>query len=343
MTDKPMTSIKKIRAIDLFCGIGGNSWGAREAGVQIVAGFDMWELACDVYKDNFPEARVFPSRLQEVNLGKIKNQLGEIDLILASPECTSHSVARGNKEASCESQNLAYQVLRFAKVFNPRWIVIENVTNMRNWNGYKKFLKELKKIYKVRPLSLLASRFGVAQSRRRLYILCDRIEKPEKVVPVQSEKAQISQYINLNGAYHYNPLITEKRAKATLDRAQRAIDRLGKNEPFLLVYYGTDKAGGWQRLDMPLRTITTVDRFALVKPGENGNGHVMRMLQPAELKLAMGFPERFRLARGTRRNKVHLLGNAVCPPVMQTIIEQFINPLLLSQTDHEDVLSSVVG
>lgn len=327
MTDQCANDTNQVRAIDLFCGIGGNSWGAREAGVQIVAGFDMWKLACDVYQDNFPEARVFPNRLQEINLRHIKPELGQIDLILASPECTSHSVARGNKEASCDSQNLAYQVLRFAREFNPRWIVIENVTNMRNWTGYKKFLKELKKYYKVRTLSLLASQFGVPQSRRRLYILCDRIEKPPVIMPSGNDKKPVSQILNMNGTYRYSPLKTKKRAQATLERAKRAIKALGKKKPFLLVYYGTDKAGGWQRIDVPLRTITTVDRFALVKPSENGRGHVMRMLQPPELKNAMGFPEHFRLERGNRREKIHLLGNAVCPPIMRTIIEALIKPL----------------
>ncbi|WP_223201951.1 hypothetical protein, partial [Streptococcus pneumoniae] len=58
------------------------------------------------------------------------------------------------------------------------------------------------------------------------------------------------------------PLFTRDRAKGTLERAERAIKELGPNEPFLLVYYGSDKAGGWQSLDRPLRTVTTLDRFA---------------------------------------------------------------------------------
>ena len=40
---------------------------------------------------------------------------------------------------------------------------------------------------------------------------------------------------------------------------------LGAGVPFLIVYYRSDNVGGWQRLDRPLRTITTVDRFGLVR------------------------------------------------------------------------------
>jgi DNA (cytosine-5)-methyltransferase 1 len=110
-----------------------------------------------------------------------------------------------------------------------------------------------------------------------------------------------------------------------MERANRAFKELGRKEPFLLVYYGSDAAGGWQRLNVPLRTITTIDRFALVKPKETGRGHLMRMLQPAELQVAMGFPQDFSIVHGTRRDKIHLLGNAVCPPVMKAIVQSLIN------------------
>jgi DNA (cytosine-5)-methyltransferase 1 len=45
------------------------------------------------------------------------------------------------------------------------------------------------------------------------------------------------------------------------------------------------------------------------------------MLQVPELKEAMGFPVDFRLNYGSRREMIKLLGNAVCPPVMKSIVE----------------------
>lgn len=102
------------------------------------------------------------------------------------------------------------------------------------------------------------------------------------------------------------------------------MESIGSNTPFLLVYYGSDAAGGWQRLDVPLRTVTTLDRFALVKPHKGG--HEMRMLQVPELKRAMGFPSSYRLEYGTRRDKIRLLGNAVSPPVMAAVIKALTKP-----------------
>jgi DNA (cytosine-5)-methyltransferase 1 len=44
------------------------------------------------------------------------------------------------------------------------------------------------------------------------------------------------------------------------------------------------------------------------------------MLQVPELKKAMGFPDGHVLKHGTRRERIKLLGNAVCPPVMEAVI-----------------------
>ena len=86
---------------------------------------------------------------------------------------------------------------------------------------------------------------------------------------------------------------------------------LKKGTSFLLVYYGNDGSGGWQPLDRPLRTITTVDRFALVE--HDGDMWRMRMLQVPELRRAMGHENDFQMPVGTRRDRIKLLGNGVCP------------------------------
>ncbi|MDX9955345.1 MAG: DNA cytosine methyltransferase [Anaerolineae bacterium] len=316
-----------LRAIDLFCGIGGNSWGARQAGVEIVAGFDKWDLAGQVYNDNFPGAfrPADLARLTHTDLLHLRDEIGPIDLLLASPECTSHSVARGGKPKDEDSLRLSWNVWRFARVFQPRWMVIENVTAMKSWPRYKDFLRVLRQKgnYECLPQSLIASHFGVPQRRLRLYIVLDRERAPQPVVSTSAEEPPACEVLAPNGRYAFSKLDKPGRAAKTLARAERAFEALGRDTPFLMVYYGTDASGGWQKLEAPLRTVTTLDRFALVRPDGEG-GHLMRMLQPDELQKAMGFPQEFRLERGCRREKIHLLGNAVCPPVMEAIVRSLL-------------------
>ena len=54
---------------------------------------------------------------------------------------------------------------------------------------------------------------------------------------------------------------------------------------------------------------------------------MLRMLQVPELKRAMGFDDRFRVEFGTRRDRIRLLGNGVCPPVMEAIVRALAQEL----------------
>lgn len=314
----------RIRALDLFCGAGGSSWGAREAGVEIVAAFDLWPLAGEAHDVNFPETEFIPGRLEEHDVDALVKRLGRVDLILASPECTNHSPAKGNKPRCEESKGTAFQVVRFAEAFKPRWLVIENVVNMRKWTRYTEFKAALVALgYHLQEQVLNSAHFGVPQSRRRLFLVADRQQIPPKVAPRKTAPKKVDDIVDLNGTYKWTPLHQPNRAKPTLERAERGFAALGKTSPFLLVYYGSDGSGGWQRLNRPLRTITTVDRFALVKPDPK-HGHVMRMLQVPELQAAMGMPPKMKFETGTRRERIKMIGNAVCPPVMKQVVRQLI-------------------
>jgi DNA (cytosine-5)-methyltransferase 1 len=314
--------------MDLFCGAGGSSTGAKKAGAEIVAGFDMWAPAARVYCENFPEAKkVYDRDIRELSPEDVHREIGDIDLLLASPECTNHSNAKGKAERDEESRMTAFQVLRFAEEFKPEWIVVENVTEMASWAKHKELTDELSSLgYQIQPVTFNAQQFSVAQSRKRLFLLCARSFTPEVKEPKLECFKSASEILDTSGTYKLSPLRTPRRAKPTLERADRAIAALGEAMPFLIVYYGTDGSGGWQRIDRPLRTITTLDRFAYVEP--TPEGHMMRMLQPEELKLAMGYEKQFKLSLPgmPRRDKIKLMGNGVCPPVMEYIVKALTKP-----------------
>jgi DNA (cytosine-5)-methyltransferase 1 len=45
------------------------------------------------------------------------------------------------------------------------------------------------------------------------------------------------------------------------------------------------------------------------------------MLQVEELQRAMGLPDAYRFGHGSRRDKIKMIGNGVCPPVMEAVIQ----------------------
>jgi DNA (cytosine-5)-methyltransferase 1 len=308
-----------IRVLDMFSGGGGSSYGARAAGASIVAGIDGWPIASQTFATNFPGAQALNFRMEGEDVRVEVRALGKIDLLLASPECTNHTCARGSRPISDESRMTAWQVLHHARALLPRWIIVENVVQMRAWERFREFERELLALdYRIWLHTFDAADFGVPQSRRRLFMICSRDDRAIELASPERKHLPARTILDRKGTWKVSLLYKDGRAPATLERAERAFAELGQNEPFLLVYYGTDSAGGWQRLDRPLRTMTTLDRFALVEPSPRG--HTMRMLQVEELRRAMGFGDDFNLAHGTRRDRVKVLGNGVCPPVMEHIV-----------------------
>jgi len=115
-----MAAAQEIRAFDLFCGGGGSSIGARDAGVHVVGGVDAWPIATSAFASNQFGATAYTSDINELTPERVVGDLGPIQLLLASPECTHHSVAKGSKPRSEESKQLAFQVVRFATAIRPR-------------------------------------------------------------------------------------------------------------------------------------------------------------------------------------------------------------------------------
>ena len=308
----------RLRTLDLFCGGGGSSWGAKAAGAKIVCGVDAWNVATKTFEANFDRAKGLNLTLDKGSDLSVLGRVGPIDLILASPECTNHTCAKGSQPRDEGSKLTARYVINFARKLMPRWIVVENVVHMRSWKGYAPLISDLEQLgYSVLPQVLNAADFGVPQKRRRLFLLCDRDAKPSPVRFRGAHRAAKS-VIQFDGPWKSNPLDNGRRAPDTLARANRAIATLGRGVPFLIVYYGSDGSGGWQPLDRPLRTLTTLDRFGLVTWVDDTP--MLRMLQIPELKRAMGLDTSFMLEHGTRRDQIRLLGNGVCPPVMEAIV-----------------------
>jgi DNA (cytosine-5)-methyltransferase 1 len=221
------------------------------------------------------------------------------------------------------------------EAMEPRWLIVENVNRMKQWRRHNELIKTIESYgYTVNNLSLNSADFGVPQSRKRMFLLCSRygvtFTKDELIEAYKKPELSASSIIDWSGKYKSNFLYNAKRAKATIERAERAINHLGVGVPFIIVYYGSDYAGGWQTIDTPLRTITTIDRFGLVTWKKREP--YLRMLQPSELLSAMGAGQSHMLTHGTRREKIKLCGNGVCSPVMEILFHNIMQKDEINQS-----------
>jgi DNA (cytosine-5)-methyltransferase 1 len=312
-----------LKFVDLFCGGGFGARGAVAAGGTPLLAVDAWDLATDTYQSNFPETDVICSPIEELDPYKLAKQYSP-DILLTSPECTSHSIARGAKPGTEKSRETAIGILPWLDAMSPRWLIVENVNRMKKWDRHNELVETIEDAgYTVSDLYLNAADFGTPQSRKRMFLVCDRqgtaITADDLKSLHQRKYRSARDILAKEGTYKSSPLEKPGRAQATLDRAKRAIKELGRGKDFIIVYYGSDYAGGWQTLDAPLRTVTTIDRFGLVT--WKGKIPYLRMLQPDELLRAMG-ARGHTLDHGSRREKVKLCGNGVCSPVLEIIFKK---------------------
>jgi DNA (cytosine-5)-methyltransferase 1 len=276
--------------VDLFCGGGFGARGAVRGGGIPLLGLDAWDMATKTYKTNFPGADIITEFIEKVDIAALGKRY-KPDVLLTSPECTSHSIARGAKVGKESSRETAMGIVPWVKSMAPRWVIVENVNRMKKWNRHNELVETIEDLgYTVSDLLLNSADFGSAQARKRMFLVCDSkgttITRDELLGYGTTNRLTAKHIIDSKANYPSSLLYKPGRATATIDRAERAIAELGRGVPFIIVYYGSDYAGGWQRLNAPLRTVTTVDRFGLVTWKKDVP--YLRMLQPNELLQAMG-------------------------------------------------------
>lgn len=126
-----------------------------------------------------------------------------------------------------------------------------------------------------------------------------------------------------------SPILIKEGAEVAANTVR--VDRSESVSAFLSVYYGSEKDG--QSLDVPIRTVTSKQRFGLVTiKGVNYNivDIGFRMLQPRELFRAQGFKDNYIIDYGidehgnkiplTKKSQTRMVGNSVCPMLAEALI-----------------------
>ena len=163
-----------MRACDLFCCAGGSTTGLTWAGFEVALGIDVDEGALRVYRANHAHAAA------NLDLGNVEaavariREAGHVDLLAASPPCTDFSSAGSRQERSTVA-GLTISTARIAAALGTRVVVIENVPEMVRsgcWADARETLVGAG--YSLVVLRLNAAACGVAQVRRRVFVVATR-------------------------------------------------------------------------------------------------------------------------------------------------------------------------
>ncbi|OIO18721.1 MAG: DNA (cytosine-5-)-methyltransferase [Candidatus Magasanikbacteria bacterium CG1_02_41_34] len=169
----------KIEAIDLFCGIGGLTYGLRKAKIKVLAGLDNDESCAYAYEKN-NAAKFIPADISEFdfkNLNKMYTK-GSVRVLVGCAPCqpfSSHAF-KLRKDASDARWNLLDHFIRGVKVVKPDIVSMENVRGVTKTEVFKNFVCELEKLgYSVDWKVVYAPNYGVPQNRSRLILLASRL------------------------------------------------------------------------------------------------------------------------------------------------------------------------
>lgn len=294
-----------MRTIDLFAGCGGLSLGLGTADFDVVASFDNWKPAINVYKKNFDHPII------ECDLGNLNGDYSQMsafspECIVGGPPCQDFSSA-GNRNHTGEKADLTPVFADMVTKIKPKWAIMENVDQALKSPRYQSAVKTMRSAgYGITLIVLDASLCGAPQKRKRLFCIAELGGKDDAVRATitnnLSEKSMtIRDYLGKSlGLEHYyrHPRNYNRRGIYSIDESSPTVR--GVNRPVPKGYPGH-----------------SADTVPINHPG-------LRALTTVERSYLQTFPKTFDWADEKKTNLEQMIGNAV-PVKLAEFVGKCIN------------------
>lgn len=282
--------MERIRTVDLFSGCGGMSLGFQNSGFEIIAAFDNWKPAIEVYRDNFKHP-IYDFDLGDEESKDFIKKLN-VDLIIGGPPCQDFSSA-GKRDETLGRADLTISYADIVSTLKPQYFVMENVERIRKSRILKDTIKILKRAgYGISMDVLDASYCGVPQTRKRFFMVGSLGENDNFILPyfeknLSKERMTVFDYLGDSLGvqnYYRHPRSYKRRGVFSIHEPSPTIR--GVNRPI---------PGGYSK-----------------HPGDTADvsSDNVRSLTTIERSYIQTFPKSFVL-NGSKTNLEQVIGNAV--------------------------------
>jgi DNA (cytosine-5)-methyltransferase 1 len=304
----------KTTAISLFSGCGGSDLALQQQGYRIRWANDIWDEACQTYHDNIRSPRI-----KTGDIASFK-KFPRAQLQVGCYPCQGYS--QGGKRSWNDAINFLYQEFdRVLRKVKPKAFVVENVNGMAFGASRRLLENQLRRYrlagYRVKWAVLNAKDFGVAQNRRRVFLVGIRSDLefeykfPEPTHGPGRRKPFVTQRDVLYGLppWPTGEFNAERFHWYYLSRNRRM--SWGKQSPCIV--------GHWRHVPLhpsspPLKRLDT-DHWKFSRKRR------ARRLSYRECALLQGFPRSFKWEKGTVRDRFQMIGNAVPPPLFRSVLK----------------------
>lgn len=339
-----------IKAIDVFCGIGGLTKGIENVGINVVAGIDSDQTCQYAYEKNTNS--IFLNKpIEDIDIDEIKHYYygADITILMGCAPCqpfSNYSLRYNKFGMKDEKWKLLNYFLKIVKEIKPKIVSMENVPQLVNKQIFKDFVSGLKEQgYYVSYRIVNCVDFGVPQKRNRLVLLASQYGSIDLIPMTHKEPITVRDAIGhleaiSNGEQSdVDPLHrASKLSKVNEQRIKQSIqggtwDDWDKK---LILSCHKKKTGksyksvyGRMKWDEPSPTITT--QFFGYGNGRFGHPEQHRALSLREGAILQSFPEDYDLGLGDgvynmKKIGTHI-GNAVPVKLAEAIGISILNHL----------------
>lgn len=325
----------RIVAADIFCGVGGLTRGLLDAGIEVLAGYDIDEACKYPYeKNNYPA--IFKKKdVVELNGDELARLYprDSLRVLVGCAPCQPFSkYTQGNDHSKDEKWGLLYHFGRLIEELKPDVLSMENVPELKRHDVYKDFIALLiKNKYNVSAQDVYCPDYGMPQNRTRLVLFASLLGQI-KIIPKTHSKKN---YKNVKDAIGDVPSIKagEIHVKDNLHRSAKLndinVERIRASKPGgtwrdwpeeLVADCHKDDSGktysgvyGRMEWDKPSPTITT--QFYGFGNGRFGHPEQDRAISLREGAILQSFPRYYRFVEPRKeisfKEVGRMIGNAV--------------------------------
>lgn len=340
--------------VDLFCGIGGLSYGLKSQGFKILAGFDIDSTCKYAYETN-NEAQFYYKDVKKVSGNDIKSLYSKkkntIHILAGCAPCQPFSsYAFKKKVKDSNKYDLLYEFGRLVEEVRPDIVTMENVTQIVNFKKpvLQDFIDKLRSLgYEVDVNKVFCPDYGIPQMRKRLVLLASKFGKIKLIPPTHTPQNYMTVRDVIGGL---PPLKAGEIDKEDVFHRTSALSPLNLKRISATPYGGSwhdwpeslmlkchKKDGGKSygsvygrmRWDTPAPTITT--QCTGLGNGRFGHPEQNRAISLREAALIQTFPMSYHFFENDNEISMKLgsryIGNAVPPKLGEVIAKSIINHL----------------
>ena len=348
-----------MKGISLFSGMGGDSLGMANAGVELVAYSEKERIFRDTHDLNFPDCKVLgadvKSDVTKVPDEEFASYKGSVDIIFSGFPCQGFSQA-GKKLPNDPRNTLFREFLRATRLIQPKYIIGENVKGLltrktaEGRNYIDVIVESFETIgYRMKYQVFKCEKYGIPQRRQRLIMVGVRndIDKEYEFPEPDNVEVGIRDIVNfdMTGAIKLEKDVFdldtlppecvledltnvegENNPHPYLRLKVESVDAewRGKVHKRLISFAKRDSPIHCEIVDIRRPTKTIICTYShqprLFVPLRNKNGQFLRMLLPDELKQIQSFPADYKMSGNTSKQIIQI-GNAVPPLLIQKIVE----------------------